>query len=68
MNFKFRRQHLICPYITDFCCLEKNLFQVIRFWDHEVLKETNSVLESIKTTLMNPHPDPLPKRERVFGK
>jgi very-short-patch-repair endonuclease len=25
LGFSFRRQHIIGPYITDFCCLEKKL-------------------------------------------
>ena len=90
-NCKFRRQHVIGPYITDFCCVERNVvleldggqhsvqekkdksrsrflnkigYQVLRFWDHEVLKQKESVLEAIRLALENPHPSPLPKRER----
>lgn len=39
-------------------------YQVLRFWDHEVLQELDSVLESIRLALTNPHPHPLPERER----
>ncbi len=35
-------------------------YQVLRFWDHEVLQEPDSVLEAIRLILT----DPLPKRER----
>ena len=35
-------------------------YQVLRFWDHEVLQELDSVLESIRIHLMNdPHPNPV---------
>ena len=35
-------------------------YQVLRFWDHEVLEELDSVLESIRIHLMNdPHPNPV---------
>ena len=87
-NCKFRRQHPIGSYITDFCCVEKRLvvevdgsqhsddhrdkirtsylnkkgFKVIRFWDHDVLKRTESVLNQILLEL-DPHPVPLPEGE-----
>lgn len=90
-NCKLRRQHVIGPYITDFCCVEKNLvieldggqhltrekkdelrtrflskmgYRILRFWDDEVLKHKESALEAIRLALENPHPSPLPKRER----
>ncbi len=44
--------------------LNEKGYKTLRFWDHEVLKETKSVLERIRLELMNPHPDPLPGRER----
>ena len=89
-NCKFRRQHPICPYVVDFCCIEKHLivevdggqhstehlkderrtrylsqleYKVLRFWNHDVLKNINAVLEMIHVNL-DPHPGPLPKRER----
>ncbi|MCI0505153.1 MAG: endonuclease domain-containing protein [Gammaproteobacteria bacterium] len=39
-------------------------FDVIRFWNDEVLKKLNSVLEVIYCKLVDPHPSPLPERER----
>lgn len=47
---------------TDF--LHRKGYQVLRFWDHEALQEPDSVLEAIRLALINPHPHPLPKRER----
>ncbi len=38
-------------------------YRVIRFWNHEVLNLTESVLEKIRLVL-DPHPNPLPARER----
>jgi len=75
---KFRRQHVIGPYIVDFVCLQRHLvaeidggqhadqiaddsrrqrflesqgFRVKRFWNHEVLCETDAVLEEIRLAL-----------------
>ncbi len=39
-------------------------YRVIRFWDNEVLQETEAVLERIVQAVIDPHPDPLPGRER----
>lgn len=39
-------------------------YEVIRFWNTEVLKELDSVLDVIYSRLVNPHPNPLPERER----
>ncbi len=73
MNLKFRRQHVIAPYIVDFYChelgvvieldgsrhgtddgkeydAERTTFlealdvKVVRYWNHDVLKNTESVL------------------------
>lgn len=73
MNLKFRRQHVIAPYIVDFYCHELSLvieldgsqhgtdngkeydaertkflealgLSVVRYWNHDVLKNTESVL------------------------
>lgn len=73
MNLKFRRQHVIAPYIVDFYCHELDLvveldgsqhgtdngkeydaerttflealdLKVVRYWNHDVLKNTESVL------------------------
>lgn len=40
-------------------------YRVIRFWDNEALQETEAVLERIVQAMTNPHPDPLPRRERA---
>lgn len=44
--------------------LNQRGYHVLRFWDHEVLQELDSVLEVIRLTLEGPHPGPLPGRER----
>ncbi|WP_111894792.1 endonuclease domain-containing protein [Acinetobacter sp. MB5] len=73
MNLKFRRQHVIAPYIVDFYCHELGLvieldgsqhntedgktydaertkflealdLKVVRFWNHDVLKNMEAVL------------------------
>ncbi|QHH99440.1 endonuclease domain-containing protein [Acinetobacter dispersus] len=73
MNLKFRRQHVIAPYIVDFYCHELGLvveldgsqhgtddgkeydaertkflealgLSVVRYWNHDVLKNTELVL------------------------
>ncbi|TBR17913.1 endonuclease domain-containing protein [bacterium] len=41
--------------------LEDEGFRVLRFWDNEVLDETEGVLETIYRNLLDPHPDPLPQ-------
>jgi len=94
-GWKFRRQHVIGPFIVDFVCLEKKLvieldggqhaemeaqdqkrtdylirkgFRVMRFWNNEVLQETEAVLETIFDMLSDedspPHPNPLPPKSR----
>ena len=76
MNLKFRRQHVIVPYIVDFFCHELGLvieldggqhgtddaieydaertkflealgFKVVRYWNHEVLGNTEVVLDDL---------------------
>lgn len=76
MNLKFRRQHVIAPYIVDFYCHELGLvieldgsqhgtddaieydaertkylealgLKVVRYWNHDVLVETDAVLEAL---------------------
>lgn len=42
--------------------LKKQGFKVLRFWDNEVLKNIEGVLETIRRELLSPHPDPLPQR------
>lgn len=45
--------------------LTGNGYQVLRFWNNEVLGDTRSVLERIRQTLEgHPHLSPLPSRER----
>jgi adenine-specific DNA-methyltransferase len=45
--------------------LEEQGFRVLRFWNNEVLIETETVLEVIFRALKeSPHPSPLPKGER----
>ena len=76
MNLKFRRQHVIKPYIVDFYCHEIGLvieldggqhntedgkaydaegthflealdLKVVRYWNHDVLGQTDVVLEDL---------------------
>ncbi|QSQ92884.1 endonuclease domain-containing protein [Acinetobacter indicus] len=76
MNLKFRRQHVIQPYIVDFYCHEIGLvieldgsqhgtdegkeydaertkflealgLTVVRYWNHDVLGQTDVVLEHL---------------------
>jgi len=45
--------------------LEKMGYRVLRFWNHEILKELESVLEQIRLALNDiPSPQPLSLRER----
>jgi very-short-patch-repair endonuclease len=48
--------------------LESSGYLVLRFWNNDVLKNTDAVLEEILATLPQapsaPHPDPLPSGER----
>ena|SRR5919106_4418865 len=48
--------------------LERTGYRVLRFWDNEVLQNTDAVLERIAQALSDPHPFPLPKRARVKTK
>jgi very-short-patch-repair endonuclease len=41
-------------------------YRVLRFWNHEVLTQSEAVLEAILLAAKNPHPTPLPGREREF--
>ena len=76
MNLKFRRQHVIAPYIVDFYCHELGLvieldgsqhntddcraydfertkflealgLKVVRYWNHDVLRRADVVLEDL---------------------
>ncbi len=44
-------------------------YNLLRFWNNDVLTNTESVLEVILNTLASPapHPSPLPDWERVQG-
>ena len=48
--------------------LERCGYWVLRFWDNEVLTDTDAVLERILRALSDPHPCPLPSRARVKKK
>ena len=77
---KFRRQHAIGNYVTDFCAIKHRLiieldgsqhidqeeydaertaffeskgYRVLRFWNHDVMKDLDSVLEVIWNALRN---------------
>jgi very-short-patch-repair endonuclease len=39
-------------------------YRVMRFWNNEVLMNIEGVVERILSVLSDPHPDPLPRRER----
>jgi len=38
-------------------------YRVLRFWNHDVLKGIDSVLQRIASALRSPHPNPLPGGE-----
>jgi adenine-specific DNA-methyltransferase len=44
--------------------LEAEGYRVLRFWNHDVLKDTVAVLKRIAEVLNYPHPCPLPGRAR----
>ncbi len=39
-------------------------YHVVRFWNNEVIENLNGVLETLHSYLNNPHPNPLPNREK----
>ena len=45
--------------------LEERSYRVLRFWNHDVLGNTDGVLERIAEALRDPHPFPLPGRARA---
>lgn len=47
---------------TEFLC--QRGYRVLRFWDNEVLVNIDAVLNEIADALGDPHPSPLPTRER----
>jgi adenine-specific DNA-methyltransferase len=82
---KFRRQHPVGPYITDFCCLELMLiieldgsqhadrgeaderrtlylgqlgFRVLRFWNPDVLRDVESIVETVRAAILAKAPHP----------
>jgi very-short-patch-repair endonuclease len=81
-SMKFRRQHVIGPFIVDFACLERLViveadggqhadnmddrrrdaylrqlgFNVLRFWNNDVLENPGGVFEIICAGLHTPHP------------
>lgn len=44
--------------------LEEQGYEMLRFWNHDVLKDTVAVLERIAEALSDPHPCPLPGKAR----
>jgi very-short-patch-repair endonuclease len=50
--------------------LEAQGYRVLRFWNHEILQDTDDVLERIRSVALEragriaPHPNPLPPGER----
>jgi very-short-patch-repair endonuclease len=46
--------------------LEAQGYSVIRFWNNDVLGNTNGVLEAIATALGYPLPDPLPRERETL--
>lgn len=44
--------------------LEAQGYRVLRFWNHDVLRNTEAVLERIAEAISDPHPFPLPGRAR----
>ena len=48
--------------------LESKGYKVVRYWDNMAIARTKDMLEDILTKLGNPHPDPLPDREREEDK
>jgi very-short-patch-repair endonuclease len=39
-------------------------YEVLRFWNNQVLNNMEGVLETIRNALLTPHPGPLPQGER----
>lgn len=39
-------------------------YRVLRFWDNEVMADIDAVLERIVEAISDPHPCPLPRKER----
>ena len=94
-GYKFRRQHLVYPYIVDFICLQKKLiieldggqhaeqhkydekrtafleskgYKVLRFWNNEVIENTEAVVNDNfklfkKGSLKPSSPQPSPPKK-----
>jgi very-short-patch-repair endonuclease len=48
--------------------LKSEGFEVLRFWNNEVLKNIEGVAEVIRKKLLTPHLGPLPQGERIRGR
>lgn len=48
-------------------CLKAEGYEILRFWNNDVLENTEGVLKMIELAAANPHPAPLPEREREKG-
>ena len=44
--------------------LRKEGYEVLRFWDNEVLNNMEGILKVVREKLLTPHPNPLPQGER----
>lgn len=44
--------------------LQKEGYQVLRFWDNEIFINLEGVLEKVRLNLLHPHPNLLPSREK----
>ena len=40
--------------------LESKGYRIVRFWNNDVLKQTEAVMQVILRNLVSPHPSPLP--------
>lgn len=47
---------------------EKLGYRVLRFWDHDVLKDVETVLQRIEEVIGSSHPDPLPGGEGTLAR
>jgi very-short-patch-repair endonuclease len=47
--------------------LNREGYRVLRFWDNDVFENLPGVLQRIMEAVKDPHPDPLPERERGTG-
>jgi very-short-patch-repair endonuclease len=63
-------QHATCPEAdaTRTTFLQREGYRVLRFWNNDVLANVEGVLLRIVEAMTDPHPDPLPGRERESGR